>query len=140
MRCVQFKDVALQSMWCEEDPEIRSRSAYVTHWQAGSRSSAAVYFEVDPGARFGRHRHSAEETIVVIEGDVELTIGDETRALNSGAVAVAPALVRHDIRNVGQTTARCVGFWSSASVVSLWDKVLQPRNSRRAGTPIPEGV
>jgi quercetin dioxygenase-like cupin family protein len=140
MRAVQFKDVPLQTMWSEGEPEIRSRSAYVTHWQAGSRSSAAVYFEVDPGARFGRHRHTAEETILVMEGEVEITIGDETRALSSGAIAVAPALVRHDIRCVGPTTARCVGFWSSASVVSLWDDVLQPRNSRRAGTPIPEGV
>jgi quercetin dioxygenase-like cupin family protein len=140
VRCLQFQDVELQTMWSDEDPGIRSRSAYVTHWQAGARSSSAVYFELDPGARFGRHRHSAEETIVVMDGDVEITIGDETRSLTSGGIAVAPALVRHDIRCTGETTARCIGFWSSASVVSLWDKVLQPRNSRRAGTPIPEGL
>jgi quercetin dioxygenase-like cupin family protein len=138
MRFVQFENLELQTMWSEDDPDIRSRSAYVTHWQAGARSSAAVYFELDPGASFGRHRHSAEETIMVIEGEVEVTVGDERQSLLSGGLAVAPALVRHDIRCTGHTTARCVGFWSSSSVVSVWDQVLQPRNSRRAGTPIPE--
>jgi mannose-6-phosphate isomerase-like protein (cupin superfamily) len=140
VRPVQFEDVQLVEMWCDDDPSIRSRSCYVSYWQTGSRSSASVLFELDPGKSFGRHRHTAEETIVVMEGNVEVIVGDERRRLSAGALVVAPALTRHDIANVGDTVARCVGVWSSSSVVSLWDKVLQPNNSRRAGTPVPEGI
>jgi quercetin dioxygenase-like cupin family protein len=140
VHAVQLADVHLDAMWSEADPALRSRSAYVTHWAAGSRSSAAVFFELEPGAHFGRHRHTAEETIIVMEGEVEVTVGDETVRLAGPAIAVAPALVRHDIRCVGPTGARCAGVWSSASVVSLWDDVLQPAGSRRAGTPIPTGM
>lgn len=140
MICVDLSDVALRSLWTDEDPSIRQRAGYVTHWLAGARSSAAVYIELEPGAHVGRHRHSAEETILVIEGDVIMAIGEESRAISGPALAVAPAFVRHDVRCVGEHLARCVGFWSSASVVSLWDAVLQPANSRRTGTPIPENI
>jgi quercetin dioxygenase-like cupin family protein len=140
MRPVQFEDVELVEMWSDDDPSIRSRSCYVSYWQTGTRSSAAVYFELDPGMSFGRHRHTAEETIVVMDGEVEVTVGDERRRLSAGALVVAPALTRHDIANVGEGVARCVGVWSSSSVVSLWDRKLQPLDSRRAGTPIPLGI
>ena len=140
MRHVRFDDVALTEMWSDDDPTIRSRSAYVSYWQTGSRSSAAVVFELDPGKSFGRHRHTAEETIIVMEGDVEVLVGEERVRLAAGGLVVAPALVRHDIACVGDSAARCVGVWSSSSVVSLWDKPLQPKGSRRAGTPIPEGI
>ncbi len=140
MRVVRFSDVTLEEVWSEQKAELHSRSQIVTHWMAGARSSAAVYFEVDPGRTFGRHRHSAEETIVVMEGEVEITIGDETAVIRDGGLAVAPAGVRHDLRCIGETTARCVGFWSGSSVVTLYDEVLEPRGSRRAGTPIPDGI
>lgn len=140
MRHAHFAEVDLQEMWSAERPDIRSRSAYLTHWMTGSKSAAAVYFEVDPGASFGRHYHSAEEIIVVIDGKCEVRVGEEVAMLEGSGLAVVPALVRHDIRCVGESTARCVGFWPSSSVVSIWDEVLQPRGSRRAGTPLPEGI
>lgn len=140
MRLVSFADLPLEEAWSRTDDAVRSRSRYVTHWMAQSRASAAVYFELDPGAAFGRHYHSAEETILVMEGLVEITVGEETARLEGPGLAVAPALVRHNIRCVGNDIARCVGVWPSASVVSIWDDVLEPRGSRRAGTPIPAGV
>lgn len=105
---------------------------------AGTKNSACVYFELEPGAAFGRHYHSAEETILIMIGVVEVTVGDETTRLGGPGLAVAPALVRHNIRCVGEEVARCVGFWPSASVVSIWDERLEPHGRRRAGTPIPE--
>jgi quercetin dioxygenase-like cupin family protein len=140
MICVELNKVTLRSLWTDEDPDIRQRAGYITHLLAGARSSATVYIELEPGARVGRHRHSAEETILVIEGDVEVTVGGESRTISGPGLAVAPALVRHDVHCVGEHMARCVGFWSSSSVVSLWDTVLQPTNSRRTGTPIPEEI
>jgi quercetin dioxygenase-like cupin family protein len=132
--------LSLEEVWSRSDETVHSRSRYVTHWMAQTRGSASVYFELDPGTAFGRHYHSAEETIVVMEGLVEISVGKESARLEGPGLAVAPALVRHDIRCVGTDVARCVGFWPSASVVSIWDDVLEPRGSRRAGTPIPTGV
>src|SRR2546421_10296883 len=109
MLAFQIDDVKLQEMWCDDDPEIRSRSAYVTHWQAGTKSSAAVYFEVDPGSRFGRHRHSAEETILVLEGEVELTVADESQVLTSGGPAGPPAPRRAGTRRPPEGPPRAAG-------------------------------
>ncbi|MGW4365652.1 cupin domain-containing protein [Nocardia takedensis] len=137
MHLVDFSQVVLEPMRGTRTETLRSRSRYVTHWMAGARGSASTYFELDPGAEFGRHYHSAEETIVVLAGRVEIEIGDERAELDGPGLAVAPALIRHNIRNIGDTVCRCVGFWPSASVVSIFDEPLEPRNSRRAGTPIP---
>jgi hypothetical protein len=49
-----------------------------------------------------------------------------------------PALVPHDVRNVGEETARVVGFFSSAIVVSVFDDPLMPAGKRVVGTPLPE--
>ena len=137
LRVVALDEVDLDEAWGSKTDEIRSRSRYVSHWMTGTRSSACVYFEVDPGKAFGRHYHTAEETIVVLAGTAEVVVGDKTSRLQGPALTVAPALARHDIRCVGTETLRCLGVWASSSVVSVWDEPLQPLGKRRMGTPIP---
>lgn len=140
MLCLELNKLPMQTLWVEGEPDIRQRAAYLTHWLAGACSSAAVYIELEPGASVGRHRHSSEEVVLILEGEVIVTVGDESRSVVGPAITVAPALVRHDLKCVGEQLARCVGFWSSSSVISLWDKKLAPGESRRVGTPIPEDI
>jgi hypothetical protein len=44
-------------------------------------------------------------------------------------------MVPHSIRNVGWEKARCVGFFSAASVVSTFDQPMMPFGERTVGTP-----
>ncbi len=52
-------------------------------------------------------------------------------------MALVPATVPHDLRNVGEGVLRVVGFFSSAAVVSHFDETLAPfgRSMLTLGAP-----
>jgi len=62
-----------------------------------------------PGHRLGPHTDSAEEILLLFEGEVEATVGDEQGCVSAGEMAVVPAMVPHALRNVGDETVRVVG-------------------------------
>jgi quercetin dioxygenase-like cupin family protein len=120
-----------------EDDSLRTRTAYPISWENGTASSAVVYFELEPGDHLGVHSHSAEELLYVVAGEVQASVQDEVERLGEGALAVAPAGVKHDVRCVGDATARCIGFFPSASVQSIYECELDPDGARVQGTPLP---
>ena len=59
----------------------------------------------EPGTRVDRHAHpTAEQVMWIMEGDVTMTIGDETRALRAGDVAVVNPGVEHELYSEGGMT------------------------------------
>jgi quercetin dioxygenase-like cupin family protein len=51
-----------------------------------------------PGTRVARHSHeSAEQVMWIIEGDLTMTVGDETKRLGPGDVVVVNAGVEHEL-------------------------------------------
>jgi len=96
------------------------------HSAAGTAASAVVAFELTPGAELATHTDSAEEILLVLEGEAEATVGDETGPLRAGDLAVVPALAPHSVRNVGDGTLRVVGFFASATVVSTFAEAAEP--------------
>jgi unsaturated pyranuronate lyase len=57
-----------------------------------------AYYTIADGASIHEHSHPQEEVWHVLEGELEVTIGDETRIAGPGCVAVVPAHVRHSVR------------------------------------------
>jgi quercetin dioxygenase-like cupin family protein len=53
------------------------------------------YWEVEDGAVMPEHAHPHEQMSSVIEGRFELRVGDETRVMEPGMVAVIPGDVPH---------------------------------------------
>lgn len=99
-----------------------------------------VYFELAPGMRLGRHVDSAEEVLVVLDGVVEATVGEESGRIAAGGVALVPAMVPHDVRNVGETVARVCGFFAANTTVAVFDEpfsVMGMAPTRVNGTPPP---
>jgi quercetin dioxygenase-like cupin family protein len=84
------------------------------------------------------HTDSAEEIVVILSGRVEAIVGDESGELSAGGIGLVPALVPHDVRNIGDETVRVVGFFSSSTVVSVFDDPMMPAGTRVVGTPIPD--
>lgn len=84
------------------------------------------------------HTDSAEEILLILDGRAEATVGDERGTLESGSIAIVPALEPHDLRNIGQSTLRVAGFFSSNAVVSVFEHALQPLGGRVVGTPHPD--
>lgn len=120
MLTVGLDEVALQ----DYIPGLRA--AFPLQSASGTASTATVLFEVDPGAELPTHRDSAEELLLVLAGEGEATVGDETARLATGDIAVVPAMEPHCVRNVGETPLRVLGFFSSATLIATFEEPLAP--------------
>jgi quercetin dioxygenase-like cupin family protein len=63
-----------------------------------SESMTFAYYAVRAGASIHAHQHPNEEVWHVIEGELEVTIGGETRVAGPGCAAVVPANAIHSVR------------------------------------------
>ena len=138
MLAIQLEDRDLADIWSESDDARRMRVDFPISSLDGTASTSVVYFELEPGAHTGMHTDSAEEIVLILSGTVEAIVGDERGELSAGGLGVVPALVPHDVRNIGDETVRVVGFFSSGTVVSVFDDPLLPLAKRVVGTPMPE--
>jgi quercetin dioxygenase-like cupin family protein len=130
-----IEDLELMEVWYETDPTMRLKVNFPLFLGTGTKSTAVVYFEIEPGYRLGTHTDSAEEILLILEGEVEVSLGEEEGRLSAGQMAVVPAMVPHGMRNVGEERVRVAGFFSSNVIVSTFDKPMMPFNQRVLGTP-----
>ena len=121
-------------------PRGSIRVHFPLHAAVGTASTAVVLFELDPGGELATHTDSAEELLLVLAGDGAAHVDGETARLRTGEAAVVPAMAPHGIRNVGETTLRVLGFFSSSTVVSTFEQPIGPQGERvvvaGASTPI----
>lgn len=138
MVAVQLEERQLVDISSDTDETRRIRVDFPISSVAGAASTSIVYFELEPGEHTGMHTDSAEEIVLILSGRAEAIVGDERGELSAGGLGLVPALVPHDVRNIGEETVRVVGFFSSAIVVSVFDDPLMPAGKRVVGTPLPE--
>ncbi|HEV2092394.1 MAG TPA: cupin domain-containing protein [Rubrobacter sp.] len=131
----RIEQLELVEVWYENDPTMRLKVNFPFFLGTGTKSTAVVYFELEPGHRLGTHTDSAEEVLLILEGEAEVSLGDEQGRLSAGEMALVPAMVPHGLRNVGDETVRVVGFFSSNVVVSTFDQPMMPFDQRVVGTP-----
>jgi quercetin dioxygenase-like cupin family protein len=135
---------------------IQTQNVELTHWQStdddtrhidadwpiyhgtGAASTAVVYFELAPGKRLGSHTDSAEELLVVLEGEVDAVVGGERRRVRAGGMALVPAMVPHDVICAGEVPAKVTGVFPSNTIVSVFEGGFAPAGTRVVGTPMPE--
>jgi len=84
----------------EPFPGVR-RESFTTERATVSR------YTFEPGAAFPLHRHPQEQTTLILEGEVEMAIRDERRALRAGDWSVVGPDVEHGI-TAGAGGARIV--------------------------------
>jgi quercetin dioxygenase-like cupin family protein len=130
-----IEDLELMEVWYETDPTMRLKVNFPLFLGTGTKSTAVVYFEIEPGYGLGTHTDSAEEILLILEGEVDVSLGEEEGRLSAGQMAVVPAMVPHGMRNVGEDRVRVAGFFSSNVIVSTFDKPMMPFNQRVLGTP-----
>lgn len=56
------------------------------------------YLEMDEGAEVPLHHHPHEQAGMLLQGKLELTIGDEIRAVEAGAMFIIPPNTPHRAR------------------------------------------
>lgn len=131
----RIENLELAEVSYEDDPTMRVKVNFPFYVGTGTKNTAVVYFELEPGHRLGSHTDSAEEILLILQGEAEATVGDETGRVSAGDMAVVPAMVPHALRNARDETVRVVGFFSSNVVVSTFDRPMMPFGQRVVGTP-----
>jgi len=91
-----------------------------------SDSLSVVYNELEPGKRLGFHRDGTDEVLLVLDGTIEVTIGEETDTAGSKGLVLIPAGTRHSVRNIGTETARLIGCFGEGKVESAFEGVVAP--------------
>ena len=121
MHTVDVNQLELMPVASELDPQRRPNVAFPHSSAVGNASTGTVYFELAPGDHVGAHRDSAEELLLVLEGEAEATVGDEQAHASAGTIVTVPAMELHNVRNVGHGTLRILGFFSSSTVVATFE-------------------
>jgi mannose-6-phosphate isomerase-like protein (cupin superfamily) len=121
-----FTDADLSDAWIDGDDSAR--------WRSGSGhvgdASGSSLLEVPAGCRLPRHTDSAEETIVVVAGTADVSMGDEQASVPAGGVALVPECVPHEVRNSGAEPLRFVALYASTDVVTTYEQPVQPGGDR----------
>ena len=121
MQHVDLNSVPLMDVESAADPLRRVQVGFPHSSAVGNASTATVYFELEPGMHVGAHRDSAEELLLILEGEGEATVGDETGVARTGEVLTVPAMELHNIRNVGTGPLRVLGFFSASTVIATFE-------------------
>ena len=105
----------------------------------GNAATATVYMEFEPGAELPEHRDSAEEVLLVLEGELEASVDGESGTLGEGDLAVVPPMAPHGFRNVSNRRARVIGFFGGSTNVATFTDAQGPEAWRVfvVGAPIP---
>jgi quercetin dioxygenase-like cupin family protein len=136
MFTVQLSELELLEGVYENDPTMRVKVNFPFSAATGTKNTAVVYFEIEPEHRLGTHTDSAEEILLILGGEAEVTVRDEQGRVSVGEMARVPAMVPHSLRNVGDETVRIVGFFSSSTVMSTFDQPIVPIGEPPSEPPI----
>ena len=67
------------------------------HFAVSLDATTLSYFEVDPAARFDRHRHEGEQITLVIEGELYFRFDDREVCVRHGEAVAIPSGVWHEV-------------------------------------------
>lgn len=129
MFAVNVGELALIEGRGKTDSTQRGVFDFPIHVGTGAAASSVVYFEVAPGDHCGRHTHSAEEIVYIVDGEAELEVGEERQRASGGTLAIVATMAPHDVRNVGNVPVRVVGFFASAGVITKFDDPFMPMDT-----------
>ena len=109
--------------------------------QADSFAAGSITLDPD-GGQTPWHNQDQEEVYYVLEGTVEVCLGEEKTILGQGQAVYIPPTVFHQITNIGKSPARFIYIYGPAGDVAHWRQELDgtlPKAGVEA-PPLPEGA
>lgn len=79
-------------------------AAVAANWQ--SRGFSCQRFSDPPGREWSDFVHEANELVTVLEGRLELTVGDATLVVEAGDEVFIPRGAYHSVKNIHHGTTR----------------------------------
>lgn len=101
-----------------EADEVSEFSEGMRVWHASLANGAnqeLVWAKFEPDGNYPLHSHPYEQTSVVIQGRMRLTVGDEVREVGPGDMWVAPANVPHGGEILGDEPLIFIDVYSPPS-------------------------
>ena len=135
MFSLQFDQVQLEESWIEDQADARWRTGTVHGPGTGADASGSSLIEVPEGCHLARHTDSAEELVVVLSGEAEATVGEETGRVAAGGMALVPGDVPHEVRNAGEGPLRFLALYADSDVTTTYESEVQPGGERER-TPV----
>ncbi|MGE0590599.1 MAG: cupin domain-containing protein [Cyclobacteriaceae bacterium] len=118
-----------------DNPEQHCKATFPLIGVHGATDLATVYFEIEPADHLGRHTDSAEELLIILEGEVEVEIDGEKEVVSAGNIALVPEMVPHNITNLGSRKAKVLGvFGGKNNIVATFEKEWLPTYSNVVDT------
>lgn len=130
MLAINLNDLPLNETWTESNPRQRAFSTFPFLGSVENKDTSLVYFELEPGDELGSHTDSAEEILLILEGEAEVTVGEETLTVSGPSLALVPEMEPHNLRNVGNVRLKVAGFFPSRYLVATFDNEWQPDGTR----------
>jgi quercetin dioxygenase-like cupin family protein len=91
--------------------------SYEFHGDKEGAPISAYIVNAQPGQGPPLHTHPYVEVIFMLEGRATVTLGDETRELSPGAIAVVPANTPHRFVNSGEGVLRQIDVHASPKFI-----------------------
>jgi mannose-6-phosphate isomerase-like protein (cupin superfamily) len=94
------------------------------------------------GGQVPWHNQEQEEIYFIVEGEGEMCLGEEKRAITSGQAAYIPSKVFHQLTNTGDKPMTMIYCYGPAGDVAHWKQELEG-TLPKAGVdvpPLPEGA
>ena len=110
-----------------------------TFLATGAETNGA-YFQVEafvpPGGGPPPHIHHREdETFYLVEGELEVRLGDETISASAGDFVNIPKGTPHAFVNRGQTPAKMIATFVPAGIEHFFEEALEPATDRHGSPP-----
>ena len=130
MTTINLNELPLNEFIATSDPLQHCLATFPLLGMHGTKKLASVYFEIEPGEHLGTHTDSAEELLVILDGDLEVTAGKETTTISKRGLILVPEMMPHNLRNTGKEKARILGVFGGANnIVATFEKEWLPVHS-----------
>lgn len=115
--------------------EVTSRR--IVHPGLGAKKTTLNYSVSQPGAEFAQHVHDySDDTILVLQGEVDLRQGDSRRRFKAGECAFVPTGQIHGTVTAGAGEAIMISFQNPPDLILYTGA----RDSKKPGAAPPKGV
>jgi quercetin dioxygenase-like cupin family protein len=135
MKTINLNQLELNEFVGVGDPKQRCKATFPLLGTDGANKLAAVYVELEQGDCLGKHTDSAEELLIVLEGNVLIGVGNKSTSVKAGQLVLVPEMETHDIRNTGAGKAKVLGVFGGVNqIVATFENAWMPTNSNIVDT------
>jgi len=98
-----------------------------------------IDMHISAGGGPGPHRHDLEETLILLDGEIEVTFRGSKSIVRAGETVNIPSNVLHQFRNASSRPARMTCICSPAGIENCFAEVGVPVETRTTAPPRLDG-